>query len=231
MYQDIDPEIASLLFEVKKNQLKMVRRRGYNISREEGILNLTLPQFLKTYVPFAKQQNRSFRSVMTNVYENDVGGRLLVYYADVPSGTTQLGKNEVGCAISSMEKYKLHDAVIITAKQLSPSASKHVASLVSENIQIFLEDEMSYDPTEHFLVPKHIPLSPDEAREFLDTNGISIDQMPILRSDDIIIKNLGLRGGRIVKIERDNMFGSVERSGNVENMIFKSVTYKAVKDV
>ena len=222
MYQDVDPEVAALLFEVKKNQLEMVRRRGFNIDREKGILELTLPQFLKTYIPFAQQQNRSFRSVMTNVYDNDDGKRMLVYYADVPSTSTQLGVKDVGDAISSMEKYQLHDAVIITARQLSPPASKHVASLVSENIQIFLEQEMAYDPTKHFLVPTHIPLTLEEARAFLENNKISMDQMPIIRSDDIIIKNLGLRGGRIVKIERENMF---------ETMIVKSVSYKAVKEV
>ncbi len=220
-YQDVDPEVAALLFEVKKNQLKMVERRGYNIEREQGILTLTLPQFLKTYIPFAQQQNRSFRSVMTNVYENDKGNRMLVYYADVPKTSTQLGVNEVGDAIVDMDKFKLHDAVIITSKQLSPHAVKHVNGLVAYNIQIFLEEEMAYDPTEHFLVPKHIPLTLTEQREFLEKNNLSIDQMPILMTDDPIIKYLGLRGGRIVRIERENMF---------ETMIIKSVSYKVVKE-
>ena len=222
MYQEVDPEVAALLFEVKKNQLKMVRRRGYNIDKEKHILETPLHQFLNGYISYAKENNRSFRSVMTNVYENDEGKRMLVYYADVPTTTTQLGVKEVGDAISSMEKYKLHDAVIITARQLSPSALNHVNKLVSENIQIFLEEEMAYDPTEHFLVPKHTPLSLEEARSFLESNKISIDEMPVIRSDDIIIKNLGLRGGRIVKIERENMF---------ETMIVKSVSYKAIKEV
>ena len=136
-YQDVDPELAARLFEIKKNQLKMVERRGYNIDREKGILSLTLKKFLETYIPFAQQQNRSFRSVMTNVYENDKGGKILIYFADVPTTATQLGVNEVGDAIVDMDKYHLHDAVIITSKQLSPPASKHIAGLVAYNIQIF----------------------------------------------------------------------------------------------
>lgn len=218
---EVDQDISALLFEVKKNQLKMVRRRGYNIDREKGILELTLNQFLKTYIPFAQQNNRSFRSVMTNVYENDQGKRMLAYYVDVPATATQLGVNEVGAAIVEMDKYKLHDAVIITSKQLSPSAAKHISSLVSYNIQIFLEEEMAYDPTEHFLVPTHIPLSHEEARVFLEKNDLSIDQLPVILAEDVIMRNLGLRGGRIVKIIRDNMF---------ETMIGRSVTYKAVKE-
>ena len=113
-YQDVDPEVAARLFEVKKNQLRMIERRGYSIDRERFILSLTLPQFLKTYIPFAQEQNISFRGVMTNVYENENGQRILVYYADVPTTSTQLGVNEVGDAIIYMDKYHLHDSVIIT---------------------------------------------------------------------------------------------------------------------
>ena len=74
---------------------------------------------------------------------------------------------------------------IITGKSLSPSAVKHVAGLVSYNIQIFLEEEMSYDPTEHFLIPEHIPLTLEEQRNFLEENNLSIDQFPIMLTSDI----------------------------------------------
>ena len=219
-YQDVDPEIAARLFEIKKNQLKMVERRGYNIDRERYILQITLPEFLKTYISFARKQNKSFRSILTNIYENEEGKKILVYYADALTSSTQLGVNEIGDAIVYMDKYHLHDAIIITVKQLNPPANKHINGLVAYNIQIFLEAEMAYDPTEHFLVPKHIPLTETEQKEFLENNQIGIDQMPIILSNDIIIKNLGIRSGQIVRIERENMF---------ETMIVKSVTYKVVQ--
>lgn len=220
-YEEVDLDVVAKLFEIKKNQLKMVERRGYNIDRERNLLQLTLQQFANSYIKFAKDKNTTFRSILTNVYENAAGKRLLVYYADVPSSSTQLGVEGVGDAIVQMTKYQLHDAVIITSKQLSPPAVKHIYGLVAYNIQIFLEEEMSYDPTEHFLVPKHTPLTPDEQKSFLSKNGLSIDQLPIIRTDDTIIKYLGLRAGRIVKIERENMY---------ETMILKSVCYKAVKE-
>lgn len=223
---DIDPKIAALLFEVKKNQLRMIEKRGYNIERERGILQLRLDQFIDAYVPFAQKQNKSFRAVLTNVYQNDNGDKILVYYADVPSTSTKLGINEVGDAIAGMEQYQLRDAVVISAKDLSPSAAKHVAGLVAYNIQLFLEEEMAYDPTEHFLVPKHTPLSVEEQREFLNQKknsepSFTIDQLPIIPSSDIIARYYGLRGGRVVKIERENMF---------ETMIIKSLSYKVIKE-
>ena len=222
---EIDPKIIALLFEVKKNQLNMIERRGYNIDREKGILQFSIEQFENTYVPFARSQNKSFRSVLTNVYQNDSGERVLVYYADVPSTATQLGVNDVGHGIKTMEENNLNDAVIITSKQLTPSASKHINSLVAYNIQIFLEEEMAYDPTSHYLVPKHIPLSVEEQRQFMENKqknevGFTIDLMPIIPSDDIIARYYGLRTGRIVRIERENMFPT---------MIIRSITYKAIK--
>lgn len=220
-YRDVDPDIAFRLFEVKKNQLKMVERRGYNIDRERNLLQLTIQQFVDPYVKFAQDKNVSFRSVLTNIYENNEGKRILVYYADVSSDSTQLGVEGVGDAIDMMAKYQLHDSIIITGKQLSPPAVKHINGLVAYNIQIFLEEEMAYDPTEHFLVPKHIPLSLAEQRLFLQKNGLTIDQLPIILTSDVIIRYLGLRAGRIVRIERENMY---------ETMIIKSVTYKAVKE-
>ena len=188
---------------------------------QNNILKITLPQFLDAYVPFARQQKRSFRSVLTNFYENDEGKRILVYYADVSPESTQLGVNEVSDAIVDMVKWKLKDAVIITGKSLSPSAVKHVAGLISYNIQIFLEEEMSYDPTEHFLVPIHTPLTLKEQRDFLEENDISIDQLPIMLTSDIMARYYGLRGGRIVKIVRTNMY---------QTMIIKSLSYRAVKE-
>jgi len=218
-YQDIDPKIAADLFEVKKNQLKMLEKRGYNIDPEKGILNLSLRQFLDIYVPHARKQNKSFRSVLTNYYTNDAGRRILVFYADSSPKKTQLGVEEVGHGIESMNKYKLKDAIIITPKPLSSSAVKHINELVAYNIQIFLEQEMGHDPTEHFMVPLHIPLTTEKQRKYLQDNNINIDQMPLIKTSDRIIRYYGLRGGRIVKIIRTNLY---------EGMVRESTTYKAV---
>jgi len=222
----VDAKTASQLFKVKKHQLLMMERRGYNIDRERGIFNLTAEQFVNTYVNFAQTQNKTFRAVLTNVYQNDQGGKILVYYADIPTTSTKLGVNEVGDAVADMERYQLRNAVIITAQDLSPSAAKAVQGLIAYNIQIFLEEEMAYDPISHFLVPKHIPLSIEEQRQFLNQKqeqeeGFTIDQLPVILSSDIIARYYGLRGGRVVRIERENMY---------ESMVIKSVCYKVIKE-
>lgn len=221
MSRSIDPQAVALLFEVKKNQLKMVRRRGYDISKETHILKTRLQNFLDAYIPFAEQQGKTFRAVLTSVYTHkDNGKRLVVYYADAIPGK-QLGKNEITDAISEMDKQKSKDAIIITPRGLSPVARKSIEALISYNIQIFLEEEMAYDPTEHRLVPEHIPLTEEEGRKVLEKNDLNIDQLPAIKVNDIMCKYYGMRQGQIMKIIRVNMYDS---------MVQNSVVYRAVKE-
>lgn len=217
---EVDPKIVALLFNVKKNQLKMVERRGYNIDKEKNLLLITEQQFAATYIPFAESQGKSLREVLTYVYENDDGKRLLVYYADAGEDTVKLGISEIGPAIAQMGTYGVTESIIISSKALSPSASKHIQGLLSYTIQIFSEIEMAYDPTEHFLVPRHILLTREQAQKFLSENNIDIDELPNILADDVISKYYGMRQGDIVRIERDNMF---------ETAITRSVVYKSVK--
>jgi DNA-directed RNA polymerases I, II, and III subunit RPABC1 len=216
----VDPKTVALLFNIKKNQLKMVMRRGYNIDKEVGILKMNEQQFGTTYINFATSQNKSFRDALTYVYENDEGKRLLVYYADAGDDTVKLGISEIAPVIAQMKSFGALDSVVISSKALSPAANKHIQGLLSYNIQVFDEMEMAYDPTEHFLVPKHIPLTRVEAQKFLADNNILIDELPNILADDVMAKYYGLRQGDIVRIERENMF---------ETSIIRSVTYKAIK--
>ena len=217
---DIDEDKSQRLFEIKKNQLKMVRRRGYNIDKEESLLSITLHQFLNAYVPFAKSQNKSMRNVLTNVYENDEGKRLYVYFADI-SNTKQLGVEFVLDVISEMDRYKAKNAIIITPIPLSASSKKKIQELLTYNIYTFMESEMGYDPTEHYLTPEHKALTPEEQRDFLSRNNISIDQMPIMLTTDMISRYYGFQTGQVIKINRINLYDTI---------IQNSVSYRVIKE-
>ena len=69
---------------------------------------------------------------------------------------------------------------------------------------------------DHVLVPKHEKLSPEEAYKVLKELGIKPEQLPIIKYDDPVAKELGLKPGDIVKI--------VRKSENAEEV----VTYRYV---
>jgi len=218
---NVDTRSVNSLFNIKKNQLKMVERRGYNIERERSLLSLTLKDFMDAYIPFAKKKKKTLREVLTQVYENDDGDRLVVYFADIPDKSSKMGVDAMTDVIHELDNKKTKSGIVITPKNLSPSAKKQIERLVNYTIQIFLESEMGYDPIEHYLTPEHIALSKEEQRDFLTKNDISIDQLPIMLDTDMISRYYGYRAGQVIKINRINMYNT---------LIQKSIAYRAVKE-
>ena len=218
---EIDESAVEKLFTIKRNQLKMVRRRGYNIQKEEeNILSTDLKSFLDVYVPFAKQQKKSLRKILSRSYTNDEGDKLMVFYADVPRTTKQLGVEDFGDAIRTADKYKAKNLVLITPVDLSSAVNKKIQELESYNIYVFLENEMTYDPTEHYFTPEHKALGVKEQREFLKRNDLSIEQLPIILTSDMMVRYYGFRPGQIIEINRTNLYDTI-----VQN----SLSYRAVK--
>jgi DNA-directed RNA polymerase subunit H (RpoH/RPB5) len=222
---EIDRYKARILFTIKKNQLKMVSRRGYNIEKELGILeDYNLDDFLEVFLPLSKKTNNLSRSILSYFspyYENEKGDRLVAFYTDAKKDKKELGVDAVNDAIEEMMKYKAKNAIIITPKPISSAARKRIIELPSYNISVFLDNEMTFDPTEHYLTPKHEALSVEEQRDFLERNNISIDQLPIILTSDKIVRYYGFRQGQILKISRTNFYDS---------MVQETFSYRAVKE-
>ena len=86
----------------------------------------------------------------------------------------------------------------------------------------------------HELVPKHIPLSEEEALAFERTNKLKRRQLPLLRYGDLqsraiekkkrvidpIVSYYGFRPGQIVRIVRDNFI--------VETLVDRYITHRFV---
>lgn len=218
---NIDLVAAQKLFTIKKNQLKLVRRRGYILEEnEENLLYITLEDFLEAYLPFAESKKKSLRNILSRLYYNDRDEKIYVYYADNPKTSKQLGIDAVTDAIANLDKNRSKNLLLITPVPLTSAASKKIQELVSYNIHIFLESEMVYDPTEHYFTPEHKALTKEEQREFLETNGFNIDQISIMLTSDMIARYYGFRVGQIIKIRRQNMF---------ETLVQESLSYRVVK--
>lgn len=224
-FQNIDIEKANNLFTIKINQIKLVQRRGYDITREKPLYDYNLEQFLNVYIPFAKKQNKSLRGVLSNIYEIDKNTKcknstkLYVHYAE-ESETNQLGIDNITEFIKEMDRYKTKNGILITSKNLSAPARKKLESLLNYTVHVFLEREMMYDPTEHYLVPTHRGLCEEEQREFLAKNNLSITNFKILLTTDMIARYYGFKPGQVVEIKRQNMF---------DTMIPESIDYRRVE--
>ncbi len=64
------------------------------------------------------------------------------------------------------------------------------------------EKEPSYDIFKHELVPKHVLLKPEQAREILEQYHIKPYQLPYIRSSDPAARAVGAKVGDIIRVIR-----------------------------
>ncbi|MBI3413511.1 MAG: DNA-directed RNA polymerase subunit H [Candidatus Aenigmarchaeota archaeon] len=65
--------------------------------------------------------------------------------------------------------------------------------------------------TSHFVVPKHEILTPDEIKVLLDKFKISINQLPRIAEDDVVVKEIGASVGDVLKITRASLTAGVSQ--------------------
>ena len=90
---------------------------------------------------------------------------------------------------------------------------KLIENSVDIKIELFTQEELQYNITKHRLVPKHIKLSSDEAKEFKKTYGL---KHPAMILTDPVSRFYDFKRGDVIKI--------VRMSGEDE-----FVTYRIVK--
>lgn len=57
---------------------------------------------------------------------------------------------------------------------------------------------------DHVMVPTHEILDEEQTQEFLKTLGIDKEQLPKIRADDPVIKEIGAKIGNVVRIIRES---------------------------
>lgn len=204
--------MAARLLKVKKNQIAMVADRGYNVTEEAGLVTTDEATFIAYYGPYVAQNRATLRALLSRVYlrnDADTGNeeRLLVYYAE-PPGKKQIGSDEIKEFIGLMRSYGTESGVLIVDAPISSAGTAEFGKVPQYNIQVFNEDELMYNPTRHYLVPRHTALSTVEAREFLRANKLQANKLPLILGTgeriDPIAKWYGFAPGKIIRIDREN---------------------------
>jgi len=65
-------------------------------------------------------------------------------------------------------------------------------------------EEKKFNPEKHVFVPRHIKLTEDEKKEFLEANNLSKSQIPKITKEDAAIKALEPKKGDLIKIMRNS---------------------------
>ncbi len=81
------------------------------------------------------------------------------------------------------------------------------------NLEIFLISNMQLNISKHELVPKHILLTDEEKKVFLETNGYKESELPRIKLNDPMTLYYNGKVGDVFKIIRENMNGRNKTSG------------------
>lgn len=247
------------LFKVYRTQLQMVRDRGYALDENDEIWLSYDPtnetqvhvfiDYYRTILAQIEAQTKgkggplTFRSVLKKIYTKEargneyprVGDKLLVYYASPDPGHQTIGIGPVKTILSeTLQISQLGWLIIISESEFTPEAIKELAKIKTYPIQHFLDIALTYNPTHHYLVPRHIPLTEHEAVAYEKRNNIRRRQLPILRYGDLqsraiekkkkvldpIVSYYGFRPGQIVQILRENFI--------TETLVSQTIAHRLV---
>ena len=202
------------LFVVKKNQIKMMQRRGYTVP-DATLLDYSYAQFeayykqaLASVEPVAGQPPVDLFDVI--ISEIEAPKKALVWYTpqqnrDIPVDDLREMISYITEDDGSVRAY--HEIVVISSGRMSSKMTQQLEILEQLNVQHFTYQELSYDPTYHFLAAPHIRLSTKEAKAFLARTRIQPSQLPTILSSDPIVKYHGWAVNSIVRIQRTSVIG------------------------
>lgn len=192
------------LLNIKQNQIKMIKMRGYHIEDEAWILDehLTGKSFFKKLIEKQGETHPSqYRTLLQSMYTHKNGKKLLVGFIGISEfSNKQISIDNINSFVECMIAENA-DCLIITNAILSSAANTRLGCITESKIQIFNEDELVFNLVDHIFVPKIEVLSFDEASLKMPLNKKLYKT--ILPSDPIY-RYYNLNSGDIIKIYDDN---------------------------
>lgn len=191
------------LYEMKCNQIKMVKARGYTIPSEEAhIFTSSVEDFGNIMSVVAQQNGLSIRSMLTNLYRAPDGRTIYVYYGSKLPTQKQLAAEIIRDFTSKVLHCQATEAIIVVDAPVSAVGMEELSELATVKWQIFNDKELMMDPSEHIGVDEHIKLSPQEKADFLLQTRVGETQLPLISIEDPIVRYYNWGLGSIIKILR-----------------------------
>lgn len=106
--------------------------------------------------------------------------------------------------ILMMRKMNLWHSIIVYKDNVTPVAKKIISDTKDFKIELFQADELQYNITKHYLVPKHEIHCKKGTPEFAEFKKKYSDNFPIILKTDPVARFYSYDKGDIIKITRKN---------------------------
>ncbi|KAL1632126.1 DNA-directed RNA polymerases II 24 kDa polypeptide (RNA polymerase II subunit 5) [Neofusicoccum ribis] len=186
----------------------MVSDRGYIMPESE--FKLTLEEFRNQYgdgtgyvdrkkLAFSASPSNDMKSKHYNPRKpNDTIGNIYVEF----NGDQNIGVKQLRTFGHTLNENHFSSGIFITAVPVTGAAQKIIPSLHPLIMEIFMEQDLLVNITQHELVPTHVLLSAEEKAALLQRYRLKESQLPRIQQGDPVARYLGLRRGQVVKIIR-----------------------------
>lgn len=198
----------SKLYSVMKTVVQLARDRKYQVVKP---IPETIEEFRTQYVEMVKsvkdgkdEEKMTFRraEMILPCVKNTSGEKMYIYF----NGDAKL-------TVETLQKIRKHAqeeavarSLLVLAEKPNNVCLKAIESYSREEhgvkMQMFLEEDLVVNITQHELVPQHTPLEADEAAEMLKAYSLTIEMLPRMLTTDPVSLYFGLEKGRVMKIKR-----------------------------
>ncbi len=195
----------SLYYRIKFNQIIMFENRDYNISEEDSnLLNFNSKEFAEHFINKSKKENKNFLDLLNNTYTKKDGNKVSVFY--IMELSDSITTDKIKNILNSMLNNTINHSVIISNAKISSSNKNNFSiSFPAFEIEHFLFNQISHNPTKHFIVPKHRKISENEKQKFLSENNFNLENLPKILITDPIVRYYNFKIGDILEIIRKNI--------------------------
>jgi DNA-directed RNA polymerase subunit H (RpoH/RPB5) len=188
----------NLFLKIKRNQIIMLRDRGYDVSDEEWILNddLVFKKFKKKLIE--KYGEFPVRKLLFSEYTHPNKDKpLFVYYIGTENGKQIKVETIKNFLYKMTEENK--DAILVIDTTLSPTAAECFNMITEHHYQIFKEEDLLYNIAHH-VNGCHHELCNDEDVERLKKMGVNGKNCAWILHTDPIVQYYDFSIGSYVKI-------------------------------
>ena len=104
-----------------------------------------------------------------------------------------------------MKKMNLTHSIIVNKDNATPIAKKIIDDSPDLNIELFYVDELQYNITKHYLVPKHEIAYKKGTKEYtVFKKKYMADNFPVILKTDAVARFFAFQKGDIIKVTRPN---------------------------
>merc|ERR1712226_474354 len=188
------------LWRIRKTIMQMCHDRDYIVKQEE--LDQTLDEFKDEFgsKPSQDQPKRKDLTVLVMKY-SDPSDQLIVFFPDEKN--SKVGVKTLKSYCDKMQTEKIFRGILVVNSGMTPSAKKMVTEMLPKYVlEMFTEQELLINITEHELVPMHQVLTDEEKIELLKRYKITDILLPRIQKIDPISRYYGVQAGQVFKIIR-----------------------------